>query len=602
VKISKKQLNTLIENYLISEGRRDRDYINNLNISEEDKRIYLNAEASGLKTQDFSWIQKIRDNFDLFHIIQSVLEFKTEAFKQKVRVKSKRLNDPSILSYLNLSSFSSIQELDNFIQGVNVDLSSHDRKTMVSLENGTDLEIVGKFGPWTVILPKTVRGSVSCDFDNPQSTTWCTTKRNGQNLFYSYAGAHGESMMLFYIMDYNRKPDDPQIYQENPCMANNCSRMSLGFVEGQIELHGQDGGISVDASNKGLTQASFSKALGQYYNDIMSAINSTVQKYNGISPAIEILEKSAENLEVLISVIKDYGESEKSDFISSVLDQGNVSPEVLAYLSNDKSESVRQNVALRTDDEVLLNKFSNDPSPVVRLNAVKNIGHRSMPSKSEILERLSNDKDETVRSVVARNLENLQLLEKLSKDTSEHVRRSVVYNELTPFEILKNLTSDRSSGVRQSIAQKDPVDSRLLDILSDDADRSVRSAIAQNESTGPTTLLKMTDDTVEWVRVFIAMNESATPDVIDKLSYDTSKRVRSFVASNPSTRSETLQIMSGDSDKWVRQNVAENQNTNVQTLKELLNDRDEQVRDSARDNLEKRNLSERKKYTLKFLF
>ena len=102
MKISKRELRNLIENYLIAEGRRDREYIENLDISDEDKRLYLDGEDKGLKIQDFAWIEKYRGDFDLFHIIQSVLEFKNDSFKRKVKVKSERLNDPSVLSYLNL--------------------------------------------------------------------------------------------------------------------------------------------------------------------------------------------------------------------------------------------------------------------------------------------------------------------------------------------------------------------------------------------------------------------------------------------------------------------------------------------------------------------
>ena len=181
MKLTRKQLNLLIENYLISEGRRDRDYIELLSVSDEDKKLYLDAELKGLKIQDISWIQKNRDTFDLFHVIQSVLAYKKipEAFKQNLKTKAERTGDVTLIKKLNLSGFNSIQALDAFIEEANQfmqDSNALSRSKFVPLETGDDLEIVGEAGPWTVILPKTIRGSVSCDARVSKDTTWCTTK------------------------------------------------------------------------------------------------------------------------------------------------------------------------------------------------------------------------------------------------------------------------------------------------------------------------------------------------------------------------------------------------------------------------------------------
>ena len=47
MKIAKSELKLLIENYLINEGRRDREWIEALNIPEEGKEEYSQAEAQG---------------------------------------------------------------------------------------------------------------------------------------------------------------------------------------------------------------------------------------------------------------------------------------------------------------------------------------------------------------------------------------------------------------------------------------------------------------------------------------------------------------------------------------------------------------------------
>jgi len=156
MKLTRRQLNLLIENYLIAEGRRDRDWIEALNIPEEDKEEYRQAEIQGLKIPELSWVEKVRGTEPVRDIIPDVLEFKKPEFINKIKIKSKRLNDPSLLNRLNLSVkiYPTVNSLRAMIEETNVDISGLDRSKFVPLETGDDLEIVGKAGPWTVILPK----------------------------------------------------------------------------------------------------------------------------------------------------------------------------------------------------------------------------------------------------------------------------------------------------------------------------------------------------------------------------------------------------------------------------------------------------------------
>ena len=545
--ITKSQLRNLIESYLLSEGRKDRDYIENLSISEEDKKLYLDAESSGLKIQEIGWIEKIRGTFDLFHIIQSVLEFKTEEFKQKVRVKSKRLNDPNILSYLDLSSFSSIQELDSFIENINVDLSSHDRNKFVPLETGSDLEIVGQVGPWTIILPKTIRGSVSCDVRTDKDTTWCTTKRSGQNLFYSYVGNDNDNAMLFYVMDYNRTPLKPIMKQGEH--RNNDARMSLGFKNSEPYLKGNDGGMSVDAANKGITEDYLRNALGKYYDEVMRVLNSSVQKYNGVSPAIEILRKSAQSVEVLLSVIKDYESKERNSFIESVLNQSDISQDVLSYLSNDNSTYIRALVAKNpSTSPQRLEKLSNDSSEDVRMHVAKN------PSTSpQILEKLSNDPNKVVRINVAKNPSTSpQTLEKLSNDRNEWARFKVAGNPSTSPQTLEKLSNDSSEDVRMYVAGNPSTSPQILEKLLNDPNEVVRMHAVENPSISPQILEKLSNNPDDWARDSIAKNPSTSLQILEKLSNDPNLNVRAQVAGNPSTSPQILEKLSNDPNKFVR--------------------------------------------------
>jgi hypothetical protein len=503
MKLTRKQLNLLIENYLISEGRRDRDYIELLSVSDEDKKLYLDAELKGLKIQDISWIQKNRDTFDLFHVIQSVLEYKKDKFKEKVKSKAQRSGSKDLLKRLNLSSFDSIQDLDRFISEINVDLSSFDRSSFAPLESGNDLEIVGKVGPWTIILPKTIRGSISCDPRIDRDTTWCTTKRSGQNLFYSYVGDDYNDVMLFYVMDYNRKPDNPSKAQKVACVENNDSRMSIGVVDSELDLSGKDGGLSVDASNKGIKLKDLKRSLGKYYDEVVNIINMTIQKYDGVSPAKEILRKSAQSLEVLISVIKDYDKSSKFSFIDQILrqQQRNVSQEVLEYLSNDNDKRVRQVVAshgIFTTPQIL-DKLSNDVEPEVRKEVASN-----RQTNLQTLEKLTNDDNKTVRiralSWFTARVSNPQILDKLSNNNSIYVRAAVARNRATSPETLDKLSNDKSEKIRRVVAGNTSTSPETLDKLSNHISRDVRVQVAANESTPTQILEKLLNDEDQQIR------------------------------------------------------------------------------------------------------
>lgn len=502
MEIIRRLIREMIELDIISEGLKDIEYIESLNISEKDKSIYLDGESRNLKMQEIKWIENTRGSFDLYHIIQSVLEFKSESFKNKVKIKSVRINDPSFLNYLNLSSFSSIQDLDSFIENINIDLSAYDRSKIVPLETGNDLEIIGQVGPWTIILPKTIRGSVSCDYENPKSTTWCTTKRSGQNLFYSFVGTEEKPSMLFYVMDYNRKPDDLSKPQTSCCKDNNDSRMCVGFINSRISLGSQDGTISVDAANKGLTEKCLRLSLGENYEKIMKLIKESVKKHNGISPAMIEVKNASKSIETLISISKDYSSETKIDFIRNILFQKNVSQEVLMYFLKDPRKEIREALASSPSvDEKLLEKLATDQEPLVRYIVAKN----PLTNKDTLL-MLSDDKSDFVKHCIARYTSHLDILEKMSKNTDPGIRAAVALNPNSNFNVLNRLSNDSIEYVRKSVAMNHNVDFRILKKLSEDLSPDVRTQVASNSKTDRETLVKLSKDENKNVRSYARHN------------------------------------------------------------------------------------------------
>ena len=559
MKLTRRQLSLLIENYLITEGRRDREHIERLNITDEDKKLYLNGESQnpGLKIQDVSWIQNNKGTFDLFHSIQSVLAYKKipDAFKQNLKTKAERTGDPTLLNKLNLSGFDSIQALDAFIDEANEfmqDSNALSRSKFVPLETGDDLEIVGEAGPWTVILPKTIRGSVSCDARTSKDTTWCTTKRSGQNLFYHYVGQGEINMMLFYIMDYYRKPDDPTQSRQFPFEANNDSRISLGVVNSKPRMNGKDGGLSVDASNKGYEKEDLEYALGEYYDQVMSLIESSVEKHGGISPALKTVQRAATNLDLLLKIIKDYDEQSRKVFVIKTLDQDNVSVDILNYFSNDSDKQIQGAVARnkKTPTEILSKMIEGD-------KALSPIGAEVARNPSTPI----------------RLLISLHDMTKNSWESPNDRKKNVTTDNFVKHDILKGLASNPSTPTEI-----------LNDIFNTYATASSRTA---------------GDISSE-----LAQNTNLPPGMLKELGNSDSPLVRYYIAANSLTPLDEslLEKLANDRESYVRIAVASNKATPTYILEKLKNDWASDVRIEAEENLRNRQINERKRYSLKFLY
>jgi hypothetical protein len=615
MKLTRRQLSLLIENYLVTEARRDRDWIEALSISEEDKEEYRQAEIQGLKIPELSWIEKVRGTEPIRDIIPDVLEFKKPEFINKIKIKSKRLNDPSLLNLLNLSVniYPTVNSLRAMIDKINVDISGLDRSKFVPLETGDDLEIVGKAGPWTVILPKTIRGSVSCDARVSKDTTWCTTKRSGQNLFYHYVGQGGVNMMLFYIMDYSRKPDNPVEDRQFPFEANNDSRISLGVVNSKPRMDGTNGGLSVDASNKGYEKDDLENVLGSYYDQVMSLIESSVQKHGGVSPALKTVQRAATNLDLLLKIIKDYDEEARKVFLIKVFNQDDISVDILNYFSNDSDEWVLRAVASnkKTPAETLrkmveadkdLNKIgeeiaSNPSTPGLMLASLyKKMKDRQNIGVLKYSERITHG---AIQKSLAKNPSTpeetlLDIFNDSKKLTMGYsVQALLAQNTNLPFEMLQELGNGESTLARSYIAVNPLTPTDLLEELANDEDELVRMRATMNPKLKPETLIRLSDDEVANVRAQVAYN-TKDPKLLEKLSNDSTPFVRAKVAINKATPTSTLEKLKNDKDPDVRLYAEENLNDrpdpDTQAFQNLnLPDHPNQINES-------------KRYSLKFLF
>jgi len=349
VKIKKESLSLLIE-YIILETRAAREWIKS-NVDPEDLSEgadLLIAYNDGITNLDaLSWIKKIRklvpinyqqlgiplspgevtrtdveygDSIDINYIVDMVKKFLEPQNQIMMR-------GAGIHTNLTTSYYPNIMALTKVIDLIEVTNKRREEEKLnkrpagesfVSDDNPQgfdpdDVEVLGQVGPWSVLMPITVGGSIACDISTARDTTWCTTKREGENLFHNYVGS-GQNVVLFYVMDYSRKPDDPKAERAKSCMANNDSRLSIGFQGGSPALGGGNGGLSVDAANKGLSADDLQRVLGPHHDQIMKLLKEKYDSIGGVHPAQGIVDKAAGDIFFLRDTIKDYKPATKQSF------------------------------------------------------------------------------------------------------------------------------------------------------------------------------------------------------------------------------------------------------------------------------------------------
>ena len=258
------------------------------------------AYDAGLRNPQYlRWIQKRRGGEPVEDVIGLVASFERD--KQRLKAKGK---SSDIYSYKNA------QELRVALEDLG-DSKGKERKRLKDEET----TVLGQFGDWTVAMPHTVESS--CQLG--KGTTWCTAATKSQNLFLNYvAGNHGD-VILYYLI---KKGADPRKEPE--------AKLSIGFVDGEPFLEGQDGNVTVDAENNGIDEYGLKRILSTQYEPIMSVMTEHAQSIQGSHPARTQIKNiaSLKDGSVFRKYIEHYKDNELYDFVRNILDNYDYSNEV----------------------------------------------------------------------------------------------------------------------------------------------------------------------------------------------------------------------------------------------------------------------------------
>lgn len=173
------------------------------------------------------------------------------------------------------------------------------------------VDVLGRVGEWKILFPKTMHGSMMCDPND--ETTWCTVRKSGGNLFLSYVAEPDSDVSLYYIVS-----QDPQRR-----LSSAASWFSFGYQDGELELEGESGGISVDGTNEGLTP----EILEQRFDpddleEIKSILDEHVENLGGMHPAKEDMIAAGESIVMFRAATDSLTKAERKEFVSKMIKFG----------------------------------------------------------------------------------------------------------------------------------------------------------------------------------------------------------------------------------------------------------------------------------------
>lgn len=370
---------------------------------------------------------------------------------------------------------------------------------------GGNYDVIYEDDTWFVAMPRTTEES--CKLGS--GTTWCTARTQSQNLFLSYT-ARNENIFLFYVI--NKK--------ENP-RSNPDSKLSIGFINGNPQWD-EDGGLSVNAANHGLSSSRFEEIVGvEKANNLLGLMRQKIASTNGKHPAQQEIDKLVQNLEMFQKKMDSFkGFDEKLDFIQLALQNPKISDSVVSLLSRDDNREILYMVksyfqklpaeklgfflsdpnispyilrwlAKEGNAEILLNIAKNPSTPKDMLDFLshhysKRIAYSALKNPSLVgmnLEKILELPEEWMQVSFANDSDTpSEILVGLSRRGTKNVRIQAILNDnfATDEQSWLKLARDPHPEIRRVVAWSS-FDQVINNILLDDPNPSVRAAAKEKE-------------------------------------------------------------------------------------------------------------------------
>jgi hypothetical protein len=406
-------------------------------------------------------------------------------------------------------------------------------------DQSVEKDRVGKVGPWNLWLPTTKENSVKIAGYDPVTlepkTKWCTARTAGSNLFYNYVGSPEEDTTLFYIIKDNPKTD--------------WDWLSLGFVNGEPFLEGDDENLTVNRSNQGMTEETLRDALGDYYEQIIEILTKKNKELGGQHPAYQKIVAAADSIKGLNYLLNGISKTDRDELMMAVAQQEFVNDEVMKILAKNASVDVRLQIAPRLDiSDDVLKILANDTDPGVRAYIAY---RRNLPT--DLMFKLASDTDHNVRkNITFRNDLSDDALLKLASDDDHIIRLFVARKQNLPNAVLLKLASDDDPSIRRIIAGRNNLSDEVVQILANDIDPSIRSYIAQRWDLSDNLIRKLVNTDDIGVKALIAQRRYLPNDVLLKLASDGDRGIKMNILIRNDLSDEVLEILAKDKNITIK--------------------------------------------------
>ena len=239
------------ELYILLEGLAE-DFVNQ---NPDLKKAY----DKGVKNIGYlKWLNSVKNQEPIDDIIPVVQAFD----RNKQRLPQKDIN-----------FYKTVGDLRRTIESLGTSKTSQEK----TLKNEETTKI-GEFGDWFVVMPHTKESS--CLWG--KGTTWCTAATQSGNLFLNYSARKNKNVILYYLIKKGADPvKDPD------------SKISIGLMNGEPVMDGKDGGLTVNAANKGMKEEDLKRIIGPAYDQIINAIKSHHTSIGGEHPSKKQMEAIA---------------------------------------------------------------------------------------------------------------------------------------------------------------------------------------------------------------------------------------------------------------------------------------------------------------------
>jgi len=264
MRITKRQLNLLIEQYLLNEAVHDK-VANQLGITDPERIEQLRIASEkphSLQKPELLWIGK-------YFTTSEGMQTKEPIEDIVGSIKSLKQNKSALIrrgSATNLSDYESPGQIN-----IAVSLS---RGFVDISQLSEQVDVLYEDEDWTLYMPHSREASCTIG----RGTSWCTAIPGpGNNLFYNYV--IGGRAILYYLVKKKKEEN------EGPATTH----FSLGTIGGIIPFPKEgegSGDIVVDGSNVGLSKARFLSSVGeQLGNHLISVIEQHSKQNRNNHPA-----------------------------------------------------------------------------------------------------------------------------------------------------------------------------------------------------------------------------------------------------------------------------------------------------------------------------